>query len=112
MATTKKKFNELSLALQHLQQRIHIPDLLITTHPKIKMLIAEKGSEYPDELIDDTEFLNEITSITNNWVRQIQSITRLNHEPSDGDSIMEDIQFWKSMDLALISLNNKLTPRK
>lgn len=108
LATTKKKFNELSLALQHLQQRIHIPDLLITTHPKIKMLIAEKGSEYPDELIDDTEFLNEITSITNNWVRQIQSITRLNHEPSDGDSIMEDIQFWKSMDLALISLNQQI----
>ena len=76
------------------------------------MLIAEKGSEYPDELIDDTEFLNEITSITNNWVRQIQSITRLNHEPSDGDSIMEDIQFWKSMDLALISLNQQINSRK
>lgn len=105
---TKKKFNELSLALQHLQQRIHIPDLLATTHPRIKQLIEKNEIDNIDDLIEDTALLNELTSIANNWIKQIQSITRLTHEPSDGASITEDIQFWKSMDSVLASLNQQI----
>ncbi|RCK58006.1 Dynein heavy chain, cytoplasmic [Candida viswanathii] len=108
LMVTKKKFNELSLALQHLQQRIHIPDLLIATHPRIKHLIENNKTDNCDDLIEDTALLNELTSIANNWIRQIQSITRLTHEPSDGGSITEDIHFWKSMDSALISLNQQI----
>ncbi|EMG45477.1 ro-1 Dynein heavy chain [Candida maltosa Xu316] len=107
LSTTKKKFNELSLALQHLQQRIHIPDLLITTHPQIKKLL-ESDDDCSEDQIEDAGFLNELTSIANNWIKQIQGVTRLNHEPSDGESITEDIQFWKSMESALIALNQQI----
>ncbi|KAG7660522.1 DYN1 [[Candida] subhashii] len=111
LATTKKKFNELSLSLQHLQQRIHIPNLLITTHPKITQLIEQDNGNNEGsitELLEDTTFLNEITSSTNNWIRQIQTLTRLSHDPLDGESIVDDIQFWRSMETALISLNQQI----
>lgn len=109
---TKKKFNELSLSLQHLQQKIQIPDLIISTHPKIVQLLnSDKINEEEEEeesLIHDTVFLNELTNIVNNWIKQIQSITNLNHNPLDGDSILEEIQFWKSMELALLSINQQI----
>lgn len=103
--TTRKKFSELSLSLQHLQQRIQVPDLLISVHPKIRTL---DPSEIPDALLEDTSFLNELTSVVNTWLRQIQSITHLNHNPTDGASINDDILFWRSMELALISLEQQI----
>lgn len=103
----KNKFSELSLSLQHLQQKIQIPDLLISCHPKVSQLIEGEVTE--NELINDTEFLNELTNIVNNWIKQIQSITSLNHTPTDGDSIIDEIQFWKSMELALISLDRQIS---
>ncbi|RLV89834.1 Dynein heavy chain cytoplasmic [Spathaspora sp. JA1] len=107
LTTTKKKFNELSLSLQHLQQRIHIPNLLITTHPKIKLLDQDDDTVV-EQLIQDTGFLNEVTSIVNNWIKQIQSLVRLTHDPKDSESIVDEIQFWKSMELALVSLNQQV----
>lgn len=103
----KNKFSELSLSLQHLQQKIQIPDLLISCHPKISQLLSGEGSE--DDLINDTAFLNELTNIVNSWIKQIQSITSLNHTPIDGDSILDEIQFWKSMELALLSLDRQIS---
>lgn len=103
--TTRKKFNELSLSLQHLQQRIQVPDLLISTHPKIRTLAS---SDIPDALLEDTSFLNELTSVVNTWIRQIQSITHLNHNPTDGTSINDDILFWRSMELALIAIEQQI----
>ncbi|EGW31386.1 cytoplasmic dynein heavy chain [Spathaspora passalidarum NRRL Y-27907] len=109
LTTTKKKFNELSLSLQHLQQRIHIPNLLITTHTKIKSLDQSNFDETFESLLQDTTFLNEVTTIVNNWARQIQGLIRLNHDPMDSESIMEEIQFWKSMEAALLSLNQQVS---
>lgn len=102
---TKKKFNELSLSLQHLQQRIQIPDLLILCHPKIHSIADEDDPA----LLDDTIFLNELTLCVNNWILQIQSITKLNHSPLDGESIVEEIQFWKSMEVALLSIVQQIS---
>ena len=81
---------------------------MATTHPRIKQLIEKNEIDNIDDLIEDTALLNELTSIANNWIKQIQSITRLTHEPSDGASITEDIQFWKSMDSVLASLNQQI----
>ncbi|CUM64243.1 uncharacterized protein PRCAT00001838001 [Priceomyces carsonii] len=97
----RKRLNELSLSLQHLQQRIHVPDLLLSSHPKIRHL----NGQINESLLKDTSFLNQLTAIVNNWTRQIQSITNLNHNPSDGDSIIEEVHFWKSMEAALMSLS-------
>lgn len=109
---TRKKFNELALSLQHLQQRIQVPDLIGSTHHKIIDLLAIDNEELKnstiDNLIIDSSFLNELTNIVNKWIKQIQSITRLNHNPFDGSSIIEEIQFWKSMELTLITIDQQI----
>ncbi|KAK6455692.1 dynein heavy chain, cytosolic [Scheffersomyces xylosifermentans] len=112
VSVTKKKFNELSLSLQHLQQRIQIPDLIISTHARIRDIVRNKESskeEELDKLISDSVLLNELTNVVNNWIKQIQSITKLDHSPKDGESIIEEVQFWKSMELALTSLAQQIS---
>jgi AAA domain (dynein-related subfamily)./Dynein heavy chain, N-terminal region 2./Dynein heavy chain, N-terminal region 1./Dynein heavy chain. len=115
ISQTKKKFNELSLSLQHLQQRILTPDLLISVHPKIKHLIStnrQNDDDVQDQLIGDSSFLNELTNIVNNWIKQIQAITKLNHNPLDGDSITEEVQFWKSMESSLLSIGQQMSSQE
>lgn len=101
------KFNELSLTLQHLQQQIEVPDLMISVHPKVISYLA--GSENEVRLLEDTRFLNELTTIVGTWVRQIQRITSLHHDPADGDSIIDEVQFWKSMEIALADLERQIS---
>ncbi|CCE82560.1 Piso0_002290 [Millerozyma farinosa CBS 7064] len=101
------KFNELSLTLQHLQQQIEVPDLMISVHPKVISYLA--GSETEVRLLEETGFLNELTSIVGTWVRQIQRITSLHHDPADGDSIIDEVQFWKSMEIALADLERQIS---
>lgn len=119
VALARKKFNELSLTLQHLQQQINIPDLLSTTHLVIEKTLIQFESDpntsittpidlFSEEQLNDTTFLNQLTTIANNWVKQIQSITSLNHSPLDGSTI-EEIIFWKSMDESLSSLTVQLS---
>lgn len=109
---TKKKFNELSLSLQHLQQRIQVPDLIEGTHPKVLELLQIEDEELKastiDTLITDSTFLNELTNAVNKWIKQIQAITKLNHNPFDGNSIIEEIHFWKSMELTLIAIDQQI----
>ncbi|ABN68600.2 Dynein heavy chain, cytosolic (DYHC) [Scheffersomyces stipitis CBS 6054] len=107
----KKKLNELTLSLQHLQEQIQIPDLLMTAHPKIKN-ITDNGVEISDEilepLVSDSILLNELTNIVNNWIKQIQSVTKLDHNPWDGDSIIEELSFWRSLEIALTSISQQI----
>lgn len=122
IAIAKKKFNELSLTLQHLQQKIHTPDLLSSTHPLIVKMIEEQWendddiekviNKLPLETLNDTSFLNQLTTIVNGWVKQIKSITKLNHTPSDGSSVVDEILFWKSMEESLNILNRQLSSRE
>lgn len=103
---TKNKFRELSLSLQHLQQKIQIPNLLMSTHPQIIKLLQREISEA--ELVNNSSFLNELTNIVNDWVKQIQSITSLNHDPHDGDSILDESIFWRSFELSLDSIEQQV----
>ncbi|CAH2350425.1 dynein heavy chain, cytoplasmic [[Candida] railenensis] len=122
IAMAKKKFNELSLTLQHLQQKIHTPDLLSSTHPLIVKMIQEQWeadddiekaiNKVPPDILNDTTFLNQLTTIVNGWVKQIKSITKLNHSPSDGSSVVDEILFWKSMEESLNILNRQLSSRE
>ena len=105
---TKKKFQELSLSLQHLQQRIQVPNLLLSVHPKISALINKYDDYVVQALIEDSQFLNELSTVVNHWIKEIQSITSLNHDPFDSDSIIDEIRFWKSMESALISINSQI----
>lgn len=109
--TTRKRFTELSLSLQHIQQRIQVPDLLASVHPKINEL-CEEGNGLPEEIISESTLLNEITNIVNSWIKEIQAITGLNHNPTDGTSILEEVQFWRSLESSLLSINEQLSSKE
>ncbi|ODV86297.1 hypothetical protein CANARDRAFT_211710 [[Candida] arabinofermentans NRRL YB-2248] len=100
MNNTKKKFNELSLSLTHLQQTIQIPNLTSTTHERI---IEQMEKETTGR------FLNELQSIVNDWIKQVYQISKLNHDPADGDSTLEEIQFWNSKEQALLAIKEQLS---
>ncbi|KAK6201119.1 dynein heavy chain, cytosolic [Scheffersomyces amazonensis] len=102
---TKRKFNELSLSLQNIQRQIQIPDLTQSIHPQIYELLANDDSE----VTVDSGLLNELTTIVNNWTKQIQMVTNLNHEPSDDEFIVDEKAFWESMESALISIVNQIS---
>ncbi|CAN3358695.1 dynein heavy chain, cytoplasmic [Diutina catenulata] len=99
LAPTKKKFHDLQLSLQHLGLNFEVPDLAATAHPKI--LAGVDANE-------DPEFLNELTSVVNQWIIDIQGITYLEHAPSDGTSLMDEIHFWRAMDHALSSISTQI----
>ena len=103
---TKNKLRELSLSLQHLQQKIQIPNLLMSTHPQIIKLLQKEISE--TELVNNSSFLNELTNIVNDWVKQIRSITSLNHDPHDGDSVLDESIFWRSFESSLTSIEQQI----
>lgn len=100
LSLARKKFNELTLSLRHLQQKIHIPDLLLSATPHTKQVLQDPNLE----VLEDTVFLNELTGTVNTWIRQIQSITGLTRHASDGGSIQDEVLFWKSMETALSSV--------
>ncbi|KAI3404296.2 DYN1 [Candida oxycetoniae] len=105
--TTRKKFNELSSCLQQANAEITVSDLLLTTPSKIKDILAQKTSI--DQVLEDTSFLNELTNTTNNWVKQIQAVTHLSHDPTDGESMADEVRFWGQMESALSLLNKQIT---
>lgn len=108
LGRTRKKFNELSLALQHLQQTIEIPNLLQSTHLSIQK-ISDESDVNLKVLAEDPELLNQINNTVLSWMRQIKNVTALDHAPLDSESLLEHVHFWKSMDLALAALNNQIS---
>ncbi|CAH6719016.1 dynein heavy chain, cytoplasmic [[Candida] jaroonii] len=104
---TRKKFNELSLSLQNLQEKIQVPDLLLSVHPMIKQY-ETKVDVFEEELLNDSKILNEVTSIVNGWIKQIQAITNLSSDINSQVSISDEIQFWTSLDISLTSLADQL----
>lgn len=107
-AGARKIFNKLLLTLQHLQQKIHTPDLLSLVHPLVEALSNTPGEADLAELVNDTSILNELTSIVNGWVRQCQTITTLEHTPSDGLSVVDEMLFWRSMEESLAALQRQV----
>ncbi|EGV61784.1 hypothetical protein CANTEDRAFT_131278 [Yamadazyma tenuis ATCC 10573] len=105
---TRKKFNELSASLQNLQEKIQVPDLLLSVHPVIKQFDTEQDN-FDEALLNDSHLLNEVTNIVNGWTKQIQSITSLSSDIANLASISEEIQFWNSLDISLTSVEQQLS---
>lgn len=107
LGKTRLKFNELSLALQHLQQTIEIPDLVQSAHPAIRNISGSQEANLR-HLAEDPEILNQVNNIVISWVRQIKNVTTLDHSPQSSESIIDHFHFWKSMDLALKALQHQM----
>ena len=102
----RKKFEEFISILHRSDTEILVPNLLHTTHYKVQDVIDQKTTL--ESVMEDTIFLNELTSITNVWVKQIQTITHSNHTPLDGNSLADEVLFWTQMEQALLSLTKQI----
>jgi dynein heavy chain 1 len=112
----KKKMAELGLSLQHLQQNVEIPELLLQLHPVIQDALhtAEKRSVKPSPdllpaaILTDSSFLNGLQSTVNTWIKAIQKITNTSRDPSTGTATQE-INFWLSMESRLEDIEMQLS---
>lgn len=104
VSNTRKKFNELTLSLSHLQQKIQIPDLLLQVAPDIKAVLSNPDAANEQSVLGNTTLLNELTKLVNAWIRTIQSVTSLDKFTSEDGSLHDEVQYWKSLELALVSI--------
>ncbi|KAG7861843.1 hypothetical protein KL939_000864 [Ogataea angusta] len=114
VASTQKKISELTLSFQHLQQTIQIPNLATTAHPAILHAVQQNQhlASVSIDVLDehtktDSKILNEMQAIVNEWVKQVQNVAQLSHEPSDGPTLAE-VNFWASKETALLSIQEQL----
>jgi dynein heavy chain 1 len=112
--TTKKKFAELELSLVHLQQNIAIPSVVLVVHPTVQEIVDQNLAKSQKatvssfaEYLSDTSFLNKLQSNVNQWIREIQKVTKLtkDHELT---SASQEINFWISLETALDKIDEKL----
>ncbi|KAI9745692.1 MAG: Dynein heavy chain, cytoplasmic [Claussenomyces sp. TS43310] len=112
---TKKRMAELELSLLQLQQNIEIPELSLGLHPVVQNAVDEAEArntkptaEYiPQALLQDSTFLNSLQSTVNQWIKSIQTITKMSRDPASGTATQE-INFWLSMESALEGIEGQL----
>ncbi|KAJ8475485.1 hypothetical protein ONZ51_g6524 [Trametes cubensis] len=112
---TKKKFAELELSLLHLQQNVEIPETHLIIHPVIQRAVEQARqngqrpgiSDLPPKLLSDSTFLNTLQNHVNQWIKSIQTVTKLNRDVSSGTASQE-INFWLSMERALEGIDAQL----
>ncbi|CED84986.1 dynein heavy chain cytosolic [Phaffia rhodozyma] len=114
---TKKKFAELELSLLHLQQNVEIPETTLAIHPVVVRAVERCHSEgtrvrvdsiEPASLLTDASFLNKLQTDVNKWIKEIQSVTKLNRDVASGTASQE-INFWLSMERALEGIEAQLS---
>lgn len=112
----KRKFAELELSLFHLQQNVEIPDITLTIHPVVRAAVdrchaagtrVSVEAVEPASLLQDSSFLNKLQSDVNSWVKEVQTITKLDRNVASGTASQE-INFWLSMEKAQESIEQQL----
>ncbi|KAF8870591.1 cytoplasmic dynein heavy chain 1 [Gymnopilus junonius] len=102
---TKKKFAELELSLLHLQQNVEIPETNLIIHPIIQRAVEQAHAAA--KLLNDSTFLNTLHNHVNQWIKSIQSVTKLTRDVSSGTASQE-INFWLSLERALEAIETQL----
>ena len=111
----KKKFAELELSLKHLQQNVEIPETHLVIHPIVQKAIETAlantqrphFSLIPAKTLADSVFLNSLQNYVNQWIRSIQSVTKLTRDVASGTASQE-INFWLSMERAIEGIDDQL----
>ncbi|ODQ54001.1 hypothetical protein SAICODRAFT_70683 [Saitoella complicata NRRL Y-17804] len=123
---TKKKIAELELSLLHLQQNVQIPEIQLAIHPTIVAATAaakNKGvgsgtkasvGDLDPVLVQDPTFLNGLQGSVGGWIKSIQTITKLAHNPTPLTSptttrpASSEVSFWLSLETALTNIDAQL----
>lgn len=61
----------------------------------------------PPKLLNDSTFLNTLQNHVNQWIKSIQTVTRLTRDVSSGTASQE-INFWLSLEHALEGIEVQL----
>lgn len=113
---TKKKFAELEVSLLHLQQNVEIPEIHLNVHPVVRQTVERCQAEdrritvdaiEPPTMLQDSTFLNRLQADVNGWVKEIQTVTKLDRDPATGTASQE-VNFWLSMEKAQEQIENQL----
>ncbi|RHY29832.1 hypothetical protein DYB32_004823 [Aphanomyces invadans] len=119
MPLIRKRLKELEVAMVQFQNNIEIPDVDLKIHPDIQAAAdAWRGSKQTGSIdvdalgftdrLNDTAFLNDIQAGVNGWIKEIQKVTTLVHEPV-GASSTQEVNFWCDLHRALLATQAKLT---
>ncbi|XP_076442165.1 cytoplasmic dynein 1 heavy chain 1-like isoform X5 [Babylonia areolata] len=111
--TVEKKIAELEMGLLHLQQNIDIPEISLPINPVVSAVIKKcqeenrkpKVEDFGDR-VEDAQFLNNLQSGVNRWIREIQKVTKLDRDPASGTALQE-ISFWLNLERALLRIQEK-----
>ncbi|XP_060804539.1 dynein heavy chain, cytoplasmic isoform X3 [Amyelois transitella] len=111
--SVEKKIAELEMGLLHLQQNIDIPEITLPVHPVVAAVIkraADEGrkprvADFGDK-VEDSTFLNQLQNGVNRWIKEIQKVTKLDRDPSNGTALQE-ISFWLNLERALHRIQEK-----
>lgn len=112
----KRKFAELELSLLHLQQNVEIPEIRLVVHPIVRQTVERclaAGKKVsvdevdPQEQLQDSSFLNRLQSDVNLWVREVQTVTKLDRDVASGTASQE-VNFWLSMERAQEFIEHQL----
>lgn len=112
---TKKRWTELELSLTHLQQNVEIPEVSLHFHQIVQAALetaAATGQRptlemIPQDLLQDSTFLNSLQATVNGWIKSIQGVTKMSREPGK-DTATQEINFWLSMESALEGIEGQL----
>ena len=111
----RRRVGELDMSLQQFQLNTDIPTVQFTMHPVITGTLREASDErrtpalqmIPQNLLEDSQLLNQITNQVNSWNKQIQAVTKLVKD-SDCGSAAQEISFWISLEGNLASIDQQL----
>ena len=77
-----------------MQQNIDIPEIDLVIHPKIQEVIEKseaqgKKATYEDlgNLVEDSDFLNQLQQHVNRWIGEIQKVTLLDRDAGSGTAL-------------------------
>uniref|UniRef100_A0A1I7Y6V7 Dynein heavy chain, cytoplasmic n=1 Tax=Steinernema glaseri TaxID=37863 RepID=A0A1I7Y6V7_9BILA len=113
LSLAEKALNEFEINLLHLQQNIDIPEIILSINPAIQTVIDKAATEGRKadvgdlgQMVNDTNFLNQLQNGVNRWIKEIQKVTKLDRDPSSGTSLQE-MTFWLNLDNALKKISQK-----
>ncbi|EPQ28904.1 uncharacterized protein PFL1_03705 [Pseudozyma flocculosa PF-1] len=112
----KRRFAELELSLLHLQQNVELPEIHLAVHPVIRAAVERcqaAGQKVtveaiqPASLLEDSSFLNKLQADVNSWVKEVQTITKLDRNVASG-SASQEVSFWLAMEKAEDGIEQQL----
>lgn len=111
---TRKRLADLEMSLLHLQQNSEVPQLILQIHESVQRQLREADGDWqaaagqiPEELVNDSPFLNKLQSMAIEWIRQIREFTKLTEERPVGTATQEK-SFWLAMEAAIEGIEGQL----